>query len=283
MDDDLFPVPILVIPVFILLIYFIIMDGISPDTIFLVIIPVSVMIFIASWAGFYKIFLKRKLEDHDKNRKNHEEKVVGIIGRFVNIKIEYLFNREFGVLLQVLDDLKNKKSYRWALQHLKSYEVIWDKWKAFEEANKKLKIRLNELKDCMFNKISKELGEEYKKCLSYPLWVIIKYAIEGNVKSINIEMNEESGGRYLRVGLTGRPAVSIHLKGYNMNKIKKFLIALQKDNDFNHKIVFLLGAHKTLNDIIRQIANELNMLLEDIDNKFELKGRCDGCPTFRKS
>jgi hypothetical protein len=254
------------------------MNGIKPSDVLIV----GVMIVIASWAGFYKIFLKRKIENHDKNRKTHEEKVVDVISRFMGIKIEYLLGREFSVSLQVLDDLKDKKSYRWTRKHLESYEVIWGRWKDFEEGNKQLNLRLKKLKDYIFDKISNELGEKYKKCLSYPLWAIVKYAIEGDVKKINIEMNEENGGRHLRVGLTGRPAVSIPLKDYNMNKIKNFLVALQRDDEFNNKVVFLLNAHNKLKGIISQIANELDVLLEDIDNKFELKGKCGGCPSFWK-
>ena len=58
------------------------------------------------------------------------------------------------------------------------------------------------------------------------------------------------------------------------------IIDLQKDITFNHKIVNLLDAHKKLDNTISQITNKLDMLLEDIDNKFELKGKCDGCPSF---
>jgi len=278
MDDDLFPFPIWIILIFILLIYFINMNGINSSDLLIV----GVMIAIASWAGFYKIYLKRKIETHDKNRKTHEEKVVDAISRCMGIKIEYNLNREFSVSLQVLDDLKDKKSYKWTRKHLESYEFVWDRWKEFEEGNKQLKLRLQKLKDYLFDKINNELGEQYKKCLSYPLWAIVKYAIEGNVKKINIEMNEGNKGRHLRVGLTGRPAVSISLKDYNMDKIKDFLIALQRDDEFNYKIVVLLDAHKNLDDIISQIASKLDVLLEDIDNKFEIKGKCKGCPHFWK-
>ena len=75
-DDDLFPFPIGIILLFIFFIA--LATGMSIEAI-IGIIGIVVVILLAGWSGFYKVFLKRKLEDLEKIRKNHLKDIVTIL------------------------------------------------------------------------------------------------------------------------------------------------------------------------------------------------------------
>jgi len=282
-SDNIFPFPIWMIPAFILLMYTIIMNGVSPDTVFTVIVTVEFMVIIALWGGFYKIWFKRKLDEE--LRKNHKtslcEKVLKKIHS--NQQVTYSFySIQFKNPKQLY--IQSEKDYELTFQHLRKKHIsITDNWENTQNKNQEINGQLNGIKEYIISKIRKEVGKKYVDKFTMDVWKILQYHIFIECNSLNILKAIQQKDGIVKIEYLPDRFFSIDCLG-DESKVINFFTTLKNDEEVVSKINKTESTYSELKSYFKNFKKYLEELIHKIDNNgvSELKGSCGECSFLKK-
>jgi hypothetical protein len=282
-SDDLFPFPVWLI--LLLLFYITLMIGMSIEVI-IGIVGILTIVIIALWNGFYKVFLKKKIERWKVIKNKHLEIINNNLR--INLDIANIHYSNFSVEIMikigadVYNTIQNSQELRWALQHLRKYKTISSNWKKANNLVNQLKSELCELKEYSSNKIKNELGDEYIEDIEFVIGSIVTNVLENEIEHLD-KLNFNISDEDIRFAIDfNSHGVMIPKKKYNEDNILKFLNNTVEDDNFRNKIEKIQGINNVANDKFNNFKLNLKKMIMSINNGIVIKGKCKGCISFWK-
>jgi hypothetical protein len=257
------------------------MNGISPDTIFAVIVGAVVAIFLAICSFISWIYIKpRWNKRNDIRRKHHTELVDKIFKKIKDMNFPY---DNYNYKLTDLENLKKSRLFVMASNHLKSYLKIKESWEKTNESIYDMNAKLEDIKDYVSDKITNDLDENYLHDLLNIINSIIKFTLNGQLHRLeDIEFEIRKDGLNIKITSDGKTHQVIRPKDYNLEDIQTFLTNLIEDDGFQHRIEQIHDENTKSKGAFEVFKENLTKLIKQFEYGHDLKGKCSECPSFWK-
>jgi hypothetical protein len=259
---------------FILFIYSIIMNGITPDAIFYGIITL-----ILAFCGFISwIWFKPKWNKYCELKHTHRDELkTKILDNLKDLKFKYQY---FEYTIQNFQKIDNRL-YSDIRQHFESYLNIKEYLDGIIDSINNLNGSLKDNKEFTLYNIEKELGKSYKKDISEAISSIIEYGIGEEIGWLGkrrIEIKKD--GVYIDLSENWKVYTHIAKKEFDWKQISQYISNFIKSFDFESRY----SKNKDDFDIMQLkkecFNNNLNEIFRELGRGVKLRGKCDDCPSF---
>jgi len=229
-----------------------------------------------AWSLFITFFLNEKWKKNKKIREIHCGNLVPFLRIVRDTHIEYHW---FSYRISQIDEI-DKKLLDWTKQHLKSYKDASQNWESLNHCIGEMNNDLHMMEQYITDKINRVLNKENAKLLISRMSIISNYFISRQLENLDsIELKDNGKIYEICISTDKKTWSSIPYNGEKQN-FEKLLNDFFNDEILITQLTKLRERKENIDILFQDLKSNLNDILRLLENGYEYKGKCDGCPQF---